>query len=120
MDCVGCSGWLHLSVLQRGVQSCEQIFECVEHFLCNLSLAGVLVRPHLAQSLKILQLSTTDLYLFVVVVVVVGLGAALWKANRFSAFVENGQPLDSWWFGKPWVSSLKIDVKRGRRVWGGH
>ena len=39
---------------------------CVEHFLCNLSLAGVLVRPHLAQSRKILQLSTTDSYLFVV------------------------------------------------------
>ena len=47
-----------------------------------------------------------------------GLGAALWKASRFSAFVENGQTLDSWWLGKPWVSSLKIDVKRGWRVLG--
>ena len=63
-----------------------------------------------------MQLSTTDLYLLVVVVVVVGLGAALWKANRLSAIVEKGQPLDSWWLGKPWVSSVKIEWKRGRRV----
>ena len=65
-----------------------------------------------------MQLSTTDLYLLVVVVVVVGLGAAMWKASRLSAFVERGQPLDSWWLGKPWVSSVKIDWKRGRRVLG--
>ena len=70
-------------------------------FLCCFSLAGVLVRPHLAQSLKILQLSTTALYLSVVVVVVVGFGADLWNARRLSALVEKGQPLDSWWLGKP-------------------
>ena len=74
---VGYSGWLHLSVLQRDIQFREQILEWVEHFLCCFSLAGVLVRPHLAHSLKISQLYTTALYLLVVVVVVVGFGADL-------------------------------------------
>ena len=70
-------------------------------FFGCFSLAGVLVRPHLAQSLKFLHLSTTALYLSVVVVVVVGFGADLWNASRLSALVEKGQLLDSWWLGKP-------------------